>query len=330
MAVPDLFTIKYPAGESAPEEASDPNVRREESPDNERVFQEIGEPWNEICDTQEMIIPDKEAVWQKIIAHIQDTKTVETYRRSTMVRIAGIAAMIALIAGFSLSFFGRWNVGTVQTATSEIVVRTPAGQKSEAILPDGTTVWLNSATTLSYSSDYNVRNRHVKLDGEAFFEVTKNKQSEFRVTAGEVHVVVHGTAFNLSAYNDDQAIDVSLLNGHVSVVSADNRLLADLQPDQKASIDRNSLLCRLTNCDAKMESLWKNGQLKITDEPMDAVAKKIERWYGVHIHLPEEIRDEHYWLTVKTESLTETLELIRKITPIQYSISGKEVAIRYR
>ena len=86
----------------------------------------------------------------------------------------------------------------------------------------------------------------------------------------------------------------------------------------------------VVSCDAETEGIWRYGRMKIESASMEEVIHKMERWYGVNIHLAENKDTRKYWLTIKTESLTEMLELINKITPINYSINGEEVHVRYR
>ena len=253
------------------------------------------------------------------------------YSRSLLIRVSSVAAFIALVLGFSLSFLLNGQKESWQASQFENVVMAPSGQKTQLVLPDGTLVWLNSGSRLSYNYQYSTKDRVVYLEGEAFFDVKKDTQYPFIVKAGAVDVKVHGTAFNVSAYADEDDIMVALLRGKVSLLSAtDQKLLAYLSPDQEATVSKRSLSCRVESCDASIESSWHHNLLKFDGTPAKEVWKKLERWYGVDIALSNVSPSQAYWFTIKTESLTELLEMINKITPIEYKLDGKEVTIRYK
>lgn len=253
------------------------------------------------------------------------------YSRSLLIRVSTVAAVIALVLGFSLSFLFNNQDESWQAAQFENVIMAPPGQKTQLVLPDGTLVWLNSGSRLSYNYQYSTRDRVVNLEGEAFFDVKKDTQYPFIVKAGEVDVKVHGTAFNVSAYADEENIMVALLRGKVSLLSAaDQNVLTYLSPDQIATVSKMNLSCRVESCDAEIESSWHHNLLKFDGIPAGEVWKKLERWYGVDITLSNIDPSRVYWFTVKTESLTDLLEMINKITPIEYKLNGKEVTIRYK
>lgn len=303
-----------------------------ENPEHKRIFAQLKEQWERIhLDTSAYVIPDKATVWKNIQREIHHkAKQIPLYPRSRLIRITGIAAAFALIVGFSLSFLFKEENSWV-ASQFENVIMAPSGQKSQLILPDGTQVWLNSGSRLSYNYEFNTRDRVVNLEGEAYFNVMKNEQLSFVVKTGAVDVKVHGTAFNVSAYSDEKNILVALVRGKVSLLSsADQRVLTYLSPDQLATISKNNLSCKVASGDAEIESSWHYNLLKFDGAPVDEVWKKLERWYGVDITLSNVDPSKAYWFTVKTESLTELLEMINKITPIEYKLNGKEVTIRYK
>ena len=326
--IPYDIISKYLAGEADVEETVFLDSWRGISPDNERIFQQLRETWM-LSNISETAIPDKEAVWGKIMTSIQKTKHVPLYKRSFMVRVVSIAAIVALIIGFSISFLILSPVN--REFSGDIIVKAPKGQKSEIILPDGTMVWLNSGSSISYDNTFNQNKRSIILSGEAFFDVMHDEKRAFEVLAGDIQIKVHGTAFGVKAYNEDQFVDVSLKRGHVTVNSlSSDQLVADLKPNQKAVIAKNTLACNIKNCNAEIENVWRYGKLHVENESISDVIVKMSRWYGVNMSVQGKLKNECYWFTIKTESLTEMLNLIDKITPINYSINGEEVTIRYR
>jgi ferric-dicitrate binding protein FerR (iron transport regulator) len=218
-----------------------------------------------------------------------------------------------------------------QTVPEEFIVMAEKGQKTKLLLPDGTYVWLNSDSKLSYTSDFNRNNRNVELEGEAFFEVSKQADASFTVRTEYVNVVVHGTAFDVSSYQEDSTVKVSLLKGHVSLAySSDNTLITSLDPDQIAFVSKKDRKWNAQSGDAELESLWIQNKLKFENAPAAEVFRKLERRYGVNIHVENMNEEILYGFTLKSESLREILYEINKITPVIYTVNGEEVSITYK
>ena len=262
------------------------------------------------------------------MSNLHLVKPVKMYTRRLLYRAVGVAAILALILGFSFS-----TLFPKEEEDARLVSFTaPVGQKAEVSLPDGTKVWLNSGSTLTYSTDYAKDRRSVKLNGQAFFDVVRDSKRQFDVSVGDVKVLVHGTAFDVNGYGDHSELEVVLLRGHVTVVSAlTDKLLADMKPNQKVIIPLHEMeKCKLEACDAEVESVWRLGKLKIENENLQEIVQKMERWYGIKIQLHDVPENKRYWMTIKTESLREMLEIINRVTPITYTINGEEVSITGR
>ncbi|GHT31902.1 anti-sigma factor [Bacteroidia bacterium] len=271
--------------------------------------------------------PNKEKVWRVIQNRISLMPEVSFYSRTLQIRVLGIVAVIALVAGFCLSFLFYNNNDKPQA----MAVFSPSGQKTQLLLPDGTHVWLNGESSLTYPSDYNVDNRMVKLEGEAFFDVSQSKDIPFIVEANNVHVKVHGTMFNVKAYPSDKEITVALQKGSVSLLSASTgELITYLKPDEIAVVEKLNLAYEVLSCDAASENIWHLNKLSFDNILAYEVWKKLERWYGVHIDVKNVKPELTYRFTIKTESLTELLSLINRITPIEYKLNGEEVTVKYK
>jgi len=328
MNTPDSLIAKYLAEETNAEETQLLNSWRSLSQENESTFQELKKSWKLAQNLNSgLSIPNKEKVWTKINDSIQQTtRTIKMYNRSTLLRAISLAASVALILGFALTHFL-----TPTLPASFTTVMAPSGQKAKVELPDGTQVWLNSGSSLTYATNFDRENREVELHGEAFFDVTKSKKHQFQVNVGDVSVNVFGTAFNVNGYDVNKQVEISLVRGKVSVNQlSTGKLLATMKPDQKALISiSDEMDCQLLACDASTESLWHEGKLKIENETMDQLEKKMEKWYGVNISMDNQNNTKRYYMTIKTESLTEMLEVINKITPITYTLKGEEVMIKY-
>lgn len=323
MEIYTLISI-YLSGEATYQQKAELDAWREADVQNEKEFQKISESWNLTHTNIKYLSPDKEKVWNKIVNGINRMQPVKMYSRTFFYRTVSIAATVALLIGISLpALFSSRDENKFMS------FKAPMGQKAEVILPDGTNVSLNSGSVLTYSTDYSRTNRSVKLEGQAFFDVVKDKKHPFDVAVGNIKVVVHGTTFDVNAYKDNSKIAVTLLTGSVSILSASsNKVLANMKPNQKALIplyDKDK--CVLAACNAEEEAIWRLGKLKIGGEELVDVIRKMERWYGVKITTRNMNTTKQYWMTVKTESLKEMLEIINRITPIDYSINGEEVTI---
>jgi ferric-dicitrate binding protein FerR (iron transport regulator) len=241
-------------------------------------------------------------------------------------KMAAVVLLSVIILSGSYFYFS----GKYRTIPEEFIIMAESGQKTKILLPDGTHVWLNSDSKLSYASDFNRNNRHVKLEGEAFFEVEKYSGVNFTVATECVDVIVQGTAFNVSAYKEDPSIKISLQRGKVSLVYPDNTFIATLCPNQIASVSKKDRNWMVRSCDAEMERLWTRNKLKFENTPATEVFRKLERWYGVNIFVENMNEEIHYGFTLKSESLREILYEINKITPITYKVNGEEVSVTYK
>lgn len=295
---------------------------------DEMFKKELDFIWNNENDVIPMDTLTKNNILQSV-HNIIDHKAIVVKRVFNWWKIAAIIMLPILLINISLLFMDNKEeyVANVQ----EYTVLSGKGQKNQILLPDGTHIWLNSESEISYTSDFNLSNRSIKLKGEAFFDVKKNEYLPFNVEVDSINIQVLGTAFNVSAYADDPNIKVSLERGKVEVrMHDDNSFLATLNPNEQATIDKKSIVTTITDCEAYTESIWRQNVLKINNIYTDEMIKKLERWYGVHINVQNMPVSKRYGLTIKEESLREMLELINSITPIIYRIEGEEVTISYK
>lgn len=298
------------------------------SAENRKLFEQLLNEWENIYDSPEQSVrADKDKIWSGISSHIRTSLPVKSYTRKILIKVAGIAAMLAIIVGVAATVFVKSTIDSAFLSQSVTTIETRQGQKMQMTLPDGTKVWLNSGSKLTYAGDSNRSERIVNLEGEAFFNVTKNQSKKFKVRTSGVDIVVKGTSFDVSAYNDDREISVSLLEGKVVITDKTGKYMTDLNPDELAIISRQNLKYTLFKDDANTYRSWTEDQLIFYNEDIHEVAKKLERWYGINIKLVNPNEKQKYTFSVKTESLRELLELFNKLTPIDYKINGKEVTI---
>lgn|GEM_PF-294450 len=330
METPYLLIIKFLHEECTPEEVQSLITWRQTSPKNEAIFLELAHTWNHNHATKDReVIPQKAKVWSLIQSRIDiDNEIFPSYSKHTLFQVGLVAASVSLFVGLFVSFLLFFQFPSTKTYA---YVETPAGQKSHIVLPDGTKVWLNSGSKIAYSSDYNKHLRVVRLTGEAFFDVVHNSQHPFIVNTGKVDVKDLGTAFDIRAYSNDSSIEVSLLRGSVSLKAAyDQTPIGMLHPNQKATINKSNLLCSVSDCNAADDNIWINNQIQFDGATPEEMVKQLNRWFGVDIAAVNVPKDKRYWFALKTESLTETLQLINKISPIYYTINGEEVQVKFK
>ncbi|MDU1905711.1 MAG: FecR family protein [Dysgonomonas sp.] len=302
-----------------------------ESDENKTLFDELKGELAYI-DEPESVQIDKEKVWAGIESHISANPVFipskEHTNKRLIIKVASIAASIALLLGVFSSLFLKSTIDNINREEAITVIETLSGQKMKMTLPDQTQVWLNSESKLIYSNNFNREKREIQLEGEAYFEVTKNANKEFIVNTSDVKVLVKGTSFEVSAYKEDPYIGVSLVEGSVNVTDNNFRLLSGLEPNEVIKVNKSNMQFALTRNTKYAFPLWTKEELVFYNVYLFELTKKIERWYGVDIKLENPIINQKYTFSVKTESIRELLDLFNKITPIEYEVNGKEVTIR--
>ena len=215
---------------------------------------------------------------------------------------------------------------------NEIVI--PYGKKSVLYLADGTKVFLNSGTHLAFPSRFTGEKREVFLEGEAYFEVAKNKIQPFVVNTGQLNIKVLGTHFNVSAYVNESSIETILLEGSVAVSKQTafglNRKEVILKPYQKASFDKKKNEVTVSEePGADMYITWTKGWLQFSQESLQFIFLKLERYYNVEIKTSEKFYPSQLIsgkLDLK-ESLDEVMKALADVAKIDYRIRGNTIYI---
>lgn len=157
---------------------------------------------------------------------------------------------------------------------------TPRARQQQLVLPDGTRIWLNAASSLRFPTTFSGDTREVEITGEAYFEVAKDAAHPFKVKVGSSTVEVLGTHFNIMAYNNELAVQTTLLEGSVKVSRDQQSLL--LKPGQQSSAGSEGLRL-VQNADTEMAVAWKNGVQVFRNTALTTILRQVERWYDVSV-----------------------------------------------
>ncbi|MBL7113162.1 MAG: DUF4974 domain-containing protein [Bacteroidales bacterium] len=207
-------------------------------------------------------------------------------------------------------------------------IETLPGLKSTMKLPDGTSVWLNSETKLTYPVPFNRKFREVKLSGEAFFDVTKADDCPFIVDIGDIDIKVLGTRFNVSNYLSDDRSVIILESGKVELYSNENEVKNAqliMSPGEKAVYLKQEKKFTVHEVQADLHTAWINGKLIFRDDPMNEVVSRLNHWFNAEIIITNPAISQYtYTATFQNESLEQVLELLKISAPINYKTFRRE------
>lgn len=210
-------------------------------------------------------------------------------------------------------------------------VSTNPGVVSSFDLPDGTKVWLNAGSTLKYPSEFTANNRVVELNGQGYFEVTKNRNQPFIVKAGsDYSVEVLGTSFNVDAYDDDATIETTLIEGAVKLMITDAGgvdIVRTMKPNEKAVYAKTTNRMEVSTVNTEYDTAWKNGEIIFRNHPMDQVLKVLGRHYRVKFDVKnEQVMNSIITARFKDEQLPQVMEYLRLASSIKYAIKKPQLS----
>lgn len=210
------------------------------------------------------------------------------------------------------------------------VISTPRGGKWQLQLPDGTRVWLNSATTLSYPVTFDgQKERRVELNGEAYFEVAKDKAKPFLVHSARQEVQVLGTHFNVNTYDNEPVVKTTLLEGSVEVRGTpQNRLSKVLKPGEQAALSGQAISIAAVNVRTAVD--WKNDEFRFKNEPLNSILRKVARWYDVNIVYEGQITEIPTFSgsVSRFDDVSAVLKMLEEASDVHFSIKGKNIYVK--
>lgn len=219
-----------------------------------------------------------------------------------------------------------------QTASGEIIkelkyntLNNPRGSKViDMTLADGSRVWLNAGSSVTFPVAFIGNERKVSITGEAYFEVAHNTSMPFKVSKGEMEVTVLGTHFNVNAYDDENDIKVTLLEGSVKVNKGDENKL--LKPGQQARITSDIKVVSGVDIDEVMA--WKNGRFQFEGAGIEEVMRQVARWYDVEVIYETKPMNQHFRGGISREvEASKLFKMLESTEAIHFRIEGKKVFV---
>lgn len=241
---------------------------------------------------------------------------------------------VAKEAGFSITKTADgqlvYNIAEAENANDSRLntISTPNGGEWQIRLPDGSTVWLNAASSIQYSLNIGTaKSRLVKLEGEAYFEVSKNKEHPFIVETARQAVEVLGTHFNINSYLDEKVTRTTLLEGSVRVSHNDTKESEILKPGEQSLVTSAGINVKAVDVDEAIA--WKNGYFMFNNEKQESVLRKIARWYNVEIEYADPAAKEvmYYGTVSRFEKISKVLRKFEQTGEVRFDIKGNKVIV---
>ena len=205
-------------------------------------------------------------------------------------------------------------------------VTTPKGGQYHIVLPDGSKVWLNAASSLRFPTAFTGKERKVEITGEVYFEVAHNEKMPFIVKASETEIAVLGTHFNVMAYADEKILKTTLLEGSVKVSRAGKSAM--LNPGQQARIKGISDNIRVVDdIDTEKEMAWKNGYFQFQDDNLENIMRQISRWYDVDVRYEGNPGKETFTGRLPRNGNVSKVFKILSLSGVKFRIEGTSIIV---
>jgi len=213
------------------------------------------------------------------------------------------------------------------------VLSTPTGGQYKVVLPDSTTLWLNSSSSLRYPVVFNDKERVVELSGEGYFEVASSNAPSreghkipFIVKIGDARVEVQGTHFNVNAYKDEENIKTTLFEGRVRVYTGSPGMVSELEPGDQAQMSKPEIKV-VHYADPRQFVAWKDGEFQFENAMIEDIMRQVSRWYGADVVYESKI-DHHFNATIKrNEPIEKLLYFLQETNEVHFRVEGKRVVV---
>ena len=275
-------------------------------------------------------------------------------RKKYFYAITGVAAALVLIITAWLFSGKKLNEVVLTNAKTQSLIA-ENGSRTRTILPDGSTIWLNAGSYVTFNKDFSGKTREVTLNGEAYFDVVKQPERPFIVHVSGYDVKVLGTAFNVKSYATDKTVETTLIRGLVQVLKQGDtkRKPIFLHPNEKLIVDKlaaekpanlphdNTVAANILNDykitqlaspiheDERIETAWVYNRLEFRGDNFSDLAGKLERWYNVKIIFDDKLVERlNFTGSFETETVAQAFAALKAAQLFNYRIEGKEIHVR--
>ena len=337
------------SGEASPEEIKELNALLEEHPADAYFHSILADYWATPIPPVTEDGDDPEAHFRHVLAAAAGEAPEEPayYRPSHRVR-----RLLSIAAAFTgLLLFSWWGIQRLRNqhrapVAARIETVAKPGAKSRLLLPDGSIVWLNSGSRISYPASFTDSLREVELEGEAYFDVAKNPERPFIVHTRDINIKVLGTAFNVKCYPGDNKTEATLVRGLIQVSKNSNHEVLLLHPHEKVVINRIEEVIPANTAaaapsamvikhlkknaadTAMVETAWVYNKLVFDGEDFREISDEMERWFNVKVSFNDSsVARYRFHAKFENENIDEVLSALRLSLPFTYKINNNEVNI---
>lgn len=323
---------RYIAGQSTPEELRQVLAWIRSNPQAADEFFRMEEltqlAQRETYDNEKSLNQAEADLFSRIKSDEIDLSEIYSPRRSLFSRMMQYAAIfigILLVGGIGYMTLQE------QNQEQDLLVVMARDKMKALVLPDGTHVWLNKNTVFKYPRNFEDNSRKVYLEGEGYFEVTKDAHRPFTVYSDAMQVKVLGTRFNLRSEKLMKRAVATLHQGEIQVRGNHDEGMIILTPGQEATLDGTTKRLSVRQVDEGMER-WHDNSFSFQKANIFTISNALERWYGVNIKIQFDVDTKQTFTgTIKKKAtIKETLDLIKLVVPIEYSIKGQQIILKAR
>jgi ferric-dicitrate binding protein FerR (iron transport regulator) len=324
----DQLIAIYLSGELTSAESKELKAWIDASEENRKHFLDMQEVWFSTVSDKDGKRFDKDAAYRLFLAKTTKRSNYSTKRLWRHAMGAAAAVVVAVVVSL---FAYRQGGNQVKNQFADITIEAPNGSRTKLFLPDGTSVWLNAGSKITYSQGFAVSERKVRLSGEGYFEVTRNEELPMEVITDELSVTVLGTTFNFRNYPDEEEIVVSLEKGKIlssNLLRKEQKFT--LAPDEKVTMNKRTRMMTLSAGSAKNLSGWIDGNLFFDEKLLPDIIQTLERSYNVQIRLTDpSLRDfRFYGQFSRTENtVQDVLDKLVATNRVEYLMDGDEIIL---
>ena len=319
----------YLTNSLTPEETQSLQEWLNASEENRKYFSDMQEVWIAASDETDDSSFNKDKAYQLFLKQTEATPQQGINKRKAFqLRPWMYAAAMIIVVFICGTIAFQSGKSVIRNQLTQISIEAPYGSKTKLYLPDGTLVWLNAGSKMSYAQDFGINERTLNLTGEAYFEVTKNKHIPFKVHTEELDVKVLGTKFNFRNYKDDLEAKVCLLEGKVALNTREKETI--LHPDQQALLDKKTGKLSVSGTKAAYSAEWTNDRLYFDEVLLSDIIKELERSYDVKITVADDTLNTIRFygnFRKREQSIQEIMNVLSSTDKMTYTMNGKNIVI---